>query len=116
MLIYQLRYLGSLYTMNSKTLNEMGMSPSEVLRSATILPAKWLNKNIGQIKEGFKADLVILNKNPLESIENTEAINSVILDGRVLDRQYLDKILLLVEEANESSRNKNIYDFIKSEY
>jgi hypothetical protein len=98
-----------------KTLNEMGMSPAEVLRSSTILPAKWLNKNIGQIKEGFEADLVILNKNPLESIENTESINSVILGGRVLDRQYLDKILLLVEEANESSRNKNISDFIKNE-
>ena len=50
---------------------EAGMTTKEVLRSATITPAEFLNieNEIGTIEEGMLADLLILNGNPLKSIK-----------------------------------------------
>ena len=62
---------------------EAGMTTREVLRSATITPAEFLNmeNQMGTIVEGKLADLVILNSNPLESISNTQDIHMVISKG-----------------------------------
>lgn len=62
---------------------EAGMTAKEVLRSATITPAEFLNieNKIGTIDEGKLADLLILNQNPLESIKNTQDIHLVIAKG-----------------------------------
>jgi len=62
---------------------EAGMTAREVLRSATITPAEFLNmeNQMGTIVEGKLADLVILNSNPLESISNTQDIHMVISKG-----------------------------------
>ena len=76
-------------------LNNSGLSRREVIQSATINPAKYFNMNdsLGKVKTGYIADLVILNKNPLENIENTLSINAVIKDGKYLGRKYLDSLL-----------------------
>ncbi len=65
---------------------EAGMTQREVLRSATITPAAFLNieDQIGTIDEGKLADLVILNSNPLDSISNTQDIYLVISKGKKL--------------------------------
>ena len=65
---------------------EAGMTQREVLRSATITPAEFLNieDQIGTIDEGKLADLVILNSNPLDSISNTQDIYLVISKGKKL--------------------------------
>ena len=62
---------------------EAGMTTREVLRSATITPAEFLNmeSQMGTIVESKLADLVILNSNPLESISNTQDIHMVISKG-----------------------------------
>ena len=62
---------------------EAGMTAREVLRSATITPAEFLNmeNQMGTIVESKLADLVILNSNPLESISNTQDIHMVISKG-----------------------------------
>jgi len=64
---------------------EAGMTAREVLRSATITPAEFLNmeNQMGTIVEGKLADLVILNSNPLESISNTQDIHMVISKGTI---------------------------------
>ena len=64
---------------------EAGMTTKEVLRSATITPAEFLNieNEIGTIEEGMLADLLILNGNPLKSIKNTQSIHIVISKGIV---------------------------------
>jgi len=78
---------------------EAGLTPLQALQTATINPAKFLKKerDLGSIAAGKFADIVILNSNPLENINNTMAIDSVILKGRVYDRARLDRMLLQVE-------------------
>jgi hypothetical protein len=95
------------------SLNRAGMSPSQVLQSATVIPATWLKSNSGKISPGYEANLVLLDKNPLEDISNTKAINMVIAKGRVFDRDLLDKMLAAVKDANDASRKVNIDQYRK---
>jgi adenine deaminase len=67
-----------------------------------------MDSNAGVIAVGRRADLLILNANPLIDIGNTRAIDSVILNGRVFSRDQLDAMLTAVKKANESSRKINI--------
>ena len=61
---------------------EAGFTPLEAIKCATLNAAKALNREtIGDIQEGFEANLVILNDNPLESISYTKAIAAVIKGG-----------------------------------
>ena len=84
------------------------MSHSQALLSATTVPANWMQEKSGQIKVGYSADLLILNKNPLEDIRNSKEIDTVIIDGRVLNRQKLDAMLKAVKDANDKSRTIDI--------
>ncbi len=70
-------------------------TPSEALQTATINPAKFLGKEneFGKVKKGFVADLVLLDANPLEDIKNIRRVNAVILRGKLLDRDTLDRLL-----------------------
>jgi imidazolonepropionase-like amidohydrolase len=70
-----------------------GMSPLEALRTATINPAKslGLDKELGSLEPGKLADLVILDRNPLEDLRNTESIYMVILNGRLLDKSLAEE-------------------------
>lgn len=74
---------------------DAGLTPIEALRTATINPAIFMGNEgkIGEVKTGQKANLVILDKNPLENISNTEQINAVILRGVLYDRDMLDDLL-----------------------
>ena len=76
-------------------LNEAGLSALEALKTATINPSKYFNlqDSLGRIKNNYIADLIILDKNPLDDIRNTKSIKAVIKDGKYLDRKYLDSIV-----------------------
>ena len=76
-----------------------GFTPMEALQTATINPAKFLNKvgDFGTIEKGKVADLVLLNANPLDDIRNTQKIEAVIVSGRYFSRANLDKMLNGVE-------------------
>lgn len=95
------------------SLNRAGMSPSQVLQSATAIPAAWLKSNSGKVSPGYEANLVLLDKNPLDDISNTKAISMVIAKGRVFDRDLLDKMLAAVKDANDASRKVNIDQYRK---
>ena len=58
-----------------------GMPEMDALKTATILGAKaiGLSKDLGSIEEGKLADLVIMDKNPLDDIRNTNTISQVML-------------------------------------
>lgn len=66
---------------------EAGMAPMEILRSATANVAKAykLDREIGTLEAGKRADLVILGADPLASARNYRSIRSVIKDGKVID-------------------------------
>ncbi len=74
---------------------ESGLAPLQALRSATLSPARYLHRerDLGTVARRRIADLVLLDKNPLEDIRNTQSIAAVILGGRPLMRDALDKIL-----------------------
>lgn len=66
-----------------KILNEIGLSTIEAIRDETIYPAKWLgiDKYYGTIEQNKKANILILDKNPLEAIENIKSTQLVIQNG-----------------------------------
>lgn len=75
-----------------------GLSPYETLRTATVNPANYLNRvSSGTIAEGKSADLVLLNKNPLQDIQNTKTIEGVMLKGKWMNRKKLNLMLKEVE-------------------
>jgi imidazolonepropionase-like amidohydrolase len=69
-----------------KLLSDAGIPPLAIIRMATFNAARALRreKEFGSIAPGLRADLVVLSKNPLDSIGNTRAIESVIQNGNVL--------------------------------
>lgn len=71
-----------------------GMTPMEVLHAATIAGARYLglDRDIGSLEPGKLADLVVLDKNPLADIRDTESIDQVMLNGRLYDGKSLDEI------------------------
>jgi hypothetical protein len=95
-----------------ESLSNLGLSNAQVLHSATVAPAKWMQSNAGKIEVGYRADLVLLDENPLEDIRNTRAINAVVANGKLLDRAVLDKMLQSIKEANNKSRKISIDEFL----
>jgi hypothetical protein len=83
-------------------IHSSGLSTYETLKTATVNPARYLNKiaQSGTVTEGKLADLVLLEKNPLEDIQNTRTIAGVMLKGKWYDRKKLTKLLLEVENSN----------------
>ena len=80
---------------------EGGLSPMDALRAATIEPARFLGLEgeAGEIVVGARADLVLLNENPLEDIAAVRSVDAVMLAGALYERSDLDALLAGVEEA-----------------
>ena len=78
-----------------------GMTPLAALQTATLNPAKYfsLAKTRGSVAPGQRADLVLLDANPLADIANVQAIRSVVVAGRLLDRKELDQLLARAKQA-----------------
>jgi adenine deaminase len=74
-----------------RLLREAGLSNFSVLRSATILPAKALGKTkeIGQVKVGFKADLILTTNDPTIELSILEKPSVVIKGGHWLAKEEL---------------------------
>ncbi len=63
---------------------KVGLTIEEVLAATTSNFNKAFGWKIGRIKEGFEADLLLLNKNPLENLENLNSIDRIFIDGKEL--------------------------------
>ena len=84
---------------------QAGLSPFEALKTATVKPAKFMRreKDLGTIEKGRLADFILLDANPLADISNTRKINAVVVIGRYLSREFLDKMLADVEAATKKN-------------
>ena len=76
-------------------MQEAGLTPYQILVTTTVNPARMLGleNRLGTIEPGKDADLVLLDKNPLEEVRNTRAISGVMAKGTWLPKQKLDQLL-----------------------
>ena len=73
-------------------LTRLGLTPREALAAATNNYALQFNwTDLGQIAPGRHADILVLDADPTTNIWNARRINTLIVDGNVLDRQALLK-------------------------
>tara|TARA_R110002167_G_scaffold167170_8_gene364330 strand:- start:281 stop:1624 length:1344 start_codon:yes stop_codon:yes gene_type:complete len=72
-----------------------GLSPLEVIRAGTLNSAIYFNRegSLGEIKEGFDADLIMVDANPLENIKALQQISGVMRQGKWLSKAFIDKKL-----------------------
>jgi imidazolonepropionase-like amidohydrolase len=70
---------------------QAGMTPMEAIETATIVSARAmkLEKDTGSIEPGKRADLILLDSDPLENIKNLRRVSKVIANGRMYDSRRL---------------------------
>jgi imidazolonepropionase-like amidohydrolase len=68
-----------------------GMTPLQAIQAATIMPARAMriDKDVGTIEVGKRADFVVLAANPLENIRNIRTARYVVTNGRMYDCDVL---------------------------
>jgi imidazolonepropionase-like amidohydrolase len=99
-------------------LSKSGMSNLKALQSATIIPAEFakMEKSYGTVENGKIADLIILDKNPLENITNSKTIFGVILNGLYYDTDKIEELQNYTQSMASSFHVnvKILYSFIAS--
>ncbi|OLD19892.1 MAG: hypothetical protein AUJ01_05170 [Acidobacteria bacterium 13_1_40CM_3_65_5] len=75
-------------------LHESGLSPHEVLRAATVAPAILLRKDheFGTVSVGKRADLLLVERNPLQDLSTLKTPLGVMVRGRWLTRERLQQM------------------------
>jgi imidazolonepropionase-like amidohydrolase/Tol biopolymer transport system component len=71
-----------------------GLTPHQTLRAVTLHGAEaiGLDADVGSIEPGKLADILVLDRNPLEKIENTNSIRYVMKNGELFEAATLDEI------------------------
>ncbi|UII20902.1 amidohydrolase family protein [Fulvivirga ligni] len=84
-------------------LKQGGMSNMEALKAATINGANYLgiDEQVGSLKEGKLADLIVLDKNPLQGITNSNTVIYTMVNGRLYDANTMNEL-----GNHEKSRTK----------
>jgi imidazolonepropionase-like amidohydrolase/Tol biopolymer transport system component len=89
-----------------------GMKPLDCLKAATLNGAAYLgmDKEIGSLKKGKLADLIILNANPLDDIRNSDKIKYTMINGRLFEAETMNQV-----GNTEQSRSNFWWQFSKSD-
>ena len=69
---------------------ETGLTPMQIIVGSTKYPAELVQKqdSLGTVDAGKIADILIVSADPLQDIENLKQTDTVIFDGKVIDRRY----------------------------
>jgi imidazolonepropionase-like amidohydrolase len=81
-------------------MRDAGMSNYEILKSGSVNVGAYFKEPVGTIATGQRADVVLLDANPLTDITNLAKIRGVMVRGRWLDRATLDAGLLAIEKKH----------------
>lgn len=82
-----------------RELRAAGLSTFDVLKAATAEPGRFVAETLpaatrfGEVREGYRADLVLLDADPLADIENVRRISAVIARGRLFRASDIQSIL-----------------------
>jgi Tol biopolymer transport system component/imidazolonepropionase-like amidohydrolase len=76
------------------SLQSGGLTPHETLRVVTLFSAEaiGLQQDVGSLEPGKLADLIVLDRNPLENIRNTNSIRYVMKNGELYEGDTLDMV------------------------
>jgi Tol biopolymer transport system component len=71
-----------------------GMSNHDALKVGTIVGAEAIGfgKDLGSLEKGKLADLIVLDRNPLDDIRNTNSVRMVMKNGELYDAETLDQV------------------------
>jgi imidazolonepropionase-like amidohydrolase len=74
---------------------EEGFTPREALQAATSSVAQYAGQpgDFGTLEVGKRADVVLLDADPLENIRHTQKIHAVVLGGCLISRGVLDDMI-----------------------
>jgi imidazolonepropionase-like amidohydrolase len=66
-----------------------GLTPLEAIGAATVAPARYFSllEELGSIDVGKRADMVLLDRDPMDNISNTKSISHVISRGRIFAKE-----------------------------
>jgi len=87
-----------------------GMTPAQVIEAGTIAPARYfgIDREAGTVAVGKRADLILVDGNPLQDVANIFRSSGVMVNGRWLPRAELDAMLADIERANRWPEVKDL--------
>lgn len=96
-----------------RIIQDNGLSPFETLRTATTNAAEAmrLSTDFGSIEAGKRADLLLLDNNPLETVENLGSIHGVSANGRWLDHTVLAGMLAGIRDIYALKPGEDLENF-----
>jgi imidazolonepropionase-like amidohydrolase len=73
---------------------ECGLTPMQAIQTATITPAKVMKADnvTGSVEAGKRADIIIVDGDPLQNIRNIRKVQTVIKDGNIYDPAVLHRV------------------------
>lgn len=83
--------IGEAEFLNMRAMAERGMTPMQIVQAATlnIARAYKVDAELGSLAAGKRADMVVLDADPLASAENMRSVSMVIKDGVIVERAAL---------------------------
>lgn len=85
---------------------EIGLTPAEALNTGTVNVARFFgaSERFGQVREGFDADLLLLDANPLDDVRAVRKLAGVMVRGRWSTSEEIGRRLAALAEKHGRSR------------